>query len=183
MSPSVRRPRWARLSASLLTLVTAVAPPPPTRPLRTRSTRAGVQFGFTSAKAAPVSFAGHKHEVIAPVSGTVSADPGHLAASHVELTFLSSAISVSPEGEPEGDAPQGSGRDERTEGARCRGLPGDPLQDQNCFWTIDDGRSLRPVARRRDRPPRNESGIQRARQSRDRGNETHCERAVDAEAG
>jgi len=57
-------------------------------------------------KSGAFSFAGHKHEVLAPVSGTVTADPANLEASSVDLTFASGRLHVIPEGEPSGDAPK-----------------------------------------------------------------------------
>ena len=57
-------------------------------------------------KSGLLSFAGHKHEVQAPVSGTVTADPANLAGSSVELAFPSARLRVVPDGEPSGDAPK-----------------------------------------------------------------------------
>ena len=57
-------------------------------------------------KAGAFSFAGHQHEVLAPVSGTVTADPADLSASSVDLAFASARLRVLPEGEPTGDAPK-----------------------------------------------------------------------------
>jgi polyisoprenoid-binding protein YceI len=58
-------------------------------------------------KTGAFSFAGHKHEVVAPaLSGEVTADPADLAASRVSLTFEAAALKVLPEGEPAGDAPK-----------------------------------------------------------------------------
>ncbi len=57
-------------------------------------------------KSGAFSFAGHRHEVQAPVSGTVTADPADLGASSVDLTFASVRLRVLPEGEPSGDAPK-----------------------------------------------------------------------------
>jgi polyisoprenoid-binding protein YceI len=57
-------------------------------------------------KSGAFSFAGHRHEVQAPVSGTIAADPEDLSASSVELTFASGRLHVLPEGEPAGDAPR-----------------------------------------------------------------------------
>jgi polyisoprenoid-binding protein YceI len=57
-------------------------------------------------KSGAFSFAGHKHEVQAPVSGTVTADPKDLSGSSVELTFDSGRLRVLPEGEPSGDPPK-----------------------------------------------------------------------------
>jgi polyisoprenoid-binding protein YceI len=57
-------------------------------------------------KSGLLSFAGHLHEVLAPITGAVTADPEKVGASSVELTFTSARLSVSPEGEPKGDAPK-----------------------------------------------------------------------------
>ncbi len=57
-------------------------------------------------KTGAFSFAGHKHEVQAPVSGTVTADPANLSGSSVDLTFASARLHVMSEGEPSGDAPK-----------------------------------------------------------------------------
>lgn len=57
-------------------------------------------------KSGAFSFAGHKHEVLAPVSGTVEADPANLSSSSVDLTFASARLRVLPDGEPSGDAPK-----------------------------------------------------------------------------
>ena len=57
-------------------------------------------------KSGALSFAGHRHEVQAPVSGTVMADPANLSASSVDLTFASARLRVLPDGEPSGDAPK-----------------------------------------------------------------------------
>jgi polyisoprenoid-binding protein YceI len=57
-------------------------------------------------KTGTFSFAGHKHEVQAPVAGTITALPADLGASSVDLTFASARLRVLPEGEPSGDAPK-----------------------------------------------------------------------------
>ena len=58
-------------------------------------------------KSGALSFAGHKHEVVAPaVSGEIVADAADLGASRVALTFEAGALKVLPEGEPAGDAPK-----------------------------------------------------------------------------
>jgi polyisoprenoid-binding protein YceI len=57
-------------------------------------------------KSGAFSFAGHRHEVQAPVSGTVTADPANLSASSVDLIFGSGRLHVLPDGEPSGDAPK-----------------------------------------------------------------------------
>lgn len=57
-------------------------------------------------KSGAFSFAGHRHEVQAPVSGTVNADTADLSRSSVDLTFASGRLRVLPDGEPAGDAPK-----------------------------------------------------------------------------
>ncbi len=57
-------------------------------------------------KSGAFSFAGHRHEVEAPVSGTITADAAALSASSLELTFASAGLRVLPEHEPSGDAPK-----------------------------------------------------------------------------
>jgi polyisoprenoid-binding protein YceI len=57
-------------------------------------------------KSGAFSFAGHTHEVAAPVAGTVRADPSNPAASSVDLRFASAALRVLPDAEPAGDAPK-----------------------------------------------------------------------------
>lgn len=58
-------------------------------------------------KAGLLSFAGHEHRVLAPAfEGTVVVDPENLAESSVVVRFQASRLEVSPEGEPEGDAPK-----------------------------------------------------------------------------
>src|SRR5260221_6740757 len=57
-------------------------------------------------KSGAFSFAGHRHEVQAPVSGTITADSANLGASSVDLTLASARLRVLPEGEPSGDAPK-----------------------------------------------------------------------------
>lgn len=52
------------------------------------------------------SFAGHLHDVDAPVGGSITADPDNLQASSVRLTFAAARFHVLPEGEPPGDAPK-----------------------------------------------------------------------------
>ena len=57
-------------------------------------------------KSGALSFAGHRHEVMAPVSGTVTADPATVSASSLDLRFASARLRLLPEGEPTGDAPR-----------------------------------------------------------------------------
>ena len=52
-------------------------------------------------------FAGHAHDVVAPVAqGTVVADPDDLARSSVTLSFDAAALKVTGEGEPPKDVPE-----------------------------------------------------------------------------
>jgi polyisoprenoid-binding protein YceI len=57
-------------------------------------------------KSGAFSFAGHRHEVAAPVTGSITADPGNLGASSVELTFPTARFRVLADGEPAGDPPK-----------------------------------------------------------------------------
>jgi len=57
-------------------------------------------------KSGLLSFAGHLHEVVAPLSGTVIADATNLSASSVNLTFASARLTVLAEGAPAGEAPK-----------------------------------------------------------------------------
>jgi polyisoprenoid-binding protein YceI len=55
-------------------------------------------------KSGAFGFAGHTHEVVAPIaSGEVVADSGNLGASRVSLSFDSGALRVLAEGEPGDD--------------------------------------------------------------------------------
>ncbi|MEO8362417.1 MAG: YceI family protein [Vicinamibacteria bacterium] len=105
MPSFVPRIRRSLLPAWLLTSLAVVVPPTfAEAPVAYSVVPAKSSIRIHVGKSGPFAFAGHKHEVIAPVSGMVTADASKLAASHVELTFLSQALSVSTEGEPEGDA-------------------------------------------------------------------------------
>jgi polyisoprenoid-binding protein YceI len=58
-------------------------------------------------KAGLFSFAGHTHEVAAPVeSGLILVDPDNLPASSVRVTFEVSALKVTGKGEPADDVPE-----------------------------------------------------------------------------
>src|SRR5436190_6022549 len=58
-------------------------------------------------KSGAFSFAGHNHEVAAPlVSGEVVADPADLGASRITLGFDAASLKVLAAGEPAGDAPK-----------------------------------------------------------------------------
>jgi polyisoprenoid-binding protein YceI len=91
------------------TLVFAVlAAPPLSAEPRTYVVDAGASsVRIHVGKSGAFSFAGHKHEVVAPaLSGEVAADPADLGASRVSLTFEAGALKVLPEGEPAGDPPK-----------------------------------------------------------------------------
>jgi polyisoprenoid-binding protein YceI len=99
MSVSLRS--WAGVAAFLCTPPLAAAPR--TFVVDPAASSVRIHVG----KSGAFSFAGHKHEVVAPaLSGEVRADPADLAASTVTLTFEAAALKVLPEGEPAGDAPQ-----------------------------------------------------------------------------
>jgi len=52
-------------------------------------------------------FAGHEHDVVAPVAqGTVVADPADLARSSVTVSFDAAALKVTADGEPAKDVPE-----------------------------------------------------------------------------
>jgi polyisoprenoid-binding protein YceI len=57
-------------------------------------------------KAGLFKFAGHTHEVAAPVEGHIEADPADLARSSVTLTFQAAALRVTGKGDPPEDVPK-----------------------------------------------------------------------------
>jgi len=57
-------------------------------------------------KAGVFGFAGHDHEIAAPVTGTVTVDRADLTRSRVALAFESGALKVTGRGEPAGDVPE-----------------------------------------------------------------------------
>ena len=57
-------------------------------------------------KSGAFSFAGHRHEIQAPVSGRITADPANVGASSVDLTFPTARFRVLPANEPAGDPPK-----------------------------------------------------------------------------
>ncbi len=70
--------------------------------LDTNTSRVVIQVG----KAGAFGFAGHAHEVVAPVSGTVSLDASDPARTRVMLEFDSASLRVTGEGEPARDVPE-----------------------------------------------------------------------------
>jgi polyisoprenoid-binding protein YceI len=98
-------PFFLRFGAGAAVLLAAVplAAAPRTFVVDPAASSVRVHVGKTGA----FSFAGHKHEVVAPaLSGEVTADPADLGASRVALTFDAAALKVLPEDEPAGDAPK-----------------------------------------------------------------------------
>lgn len=57
-------------------------------------------------KAGVFGFAGHAHEVAAPVAGSVTLDRANLGRSRVVLEFETKALRVTGRGEPAGDVPE-----------------------------------------------------------------------------
>jgi polyisoprenoid-binding protein YceI len=58
-------------------------------------------------KAGLFRFAGHGHEVVAPIhQGSAVVDPDHLESASVELAFPAAALRVTGRGEPAGDVPK-----------------------------------------------------------------------------
>ena len=58
-------------------------------------------------KAGLFRFAGHGHEVVAPIhQASAVVDPDHVESSSVELTFDAAALRVTERGEPAGDVPK-----------------------------------------------------------------------------
>jgi polyisoprenoid-binding protein YceI len=99
------------LALSLLLLL--LLPPPPSgkagaadsRPFKidTAASRVLVHVG----KSGLFAFAGHEHEIIAPIrAGTVTLDPDHIERSSVELTFSAAQLRVAGRGEPDKDVPK-----------------------------------------------------------------------------
>ena len=92
-----------RVALSLLAFVPAARAAERSYTVDAGSSQVRVHVG----KAGIASFAGHEHEVRAPIKwGTVVADPDDPTRSRVELGFETAALTVSAEGEPAGDAPK-----------------------------------------------------------------------------
>jgi polyisoprenoid-binding protein YceI len=93
------------LVAAWLTASVALVVPPPSQPevLRIEKTsRVRIHVG----KAGAFGFAGHPHDVEAPVTGSVSVDRSDLSRSEVRLEFDSASLRVTGEGEPAQDVPE-----------------------------------------------------------------------------
>ena len=101
--------RWRRGRALAAVVATACLSPGFASPADAASATYSVVESKSSVrihvgKSGLFSFAGHRHEVEAPVSGTVTADPSHLESSSVDLSFAALRLRVREEGEPKGDA-------------------------------------------------------------------------------
>ena len=90
-------------AAALAASVAVAAAGPRTFTVDTERSRATIEVGKTGA----FSFAGHTHEVEAPLtSGVVHLDPDAPARSDVRLEFNAAAMHVTGKGEPPGDVPK-----------------------------------------------------------------------------
>jgi polyisoprenoid-binding protein YceI len=90
-------------AAALTASIAITAAGPRTFTVDTDHSRATIEVGKTGA----FSFAGHTHEVEAPLtSGVVHLDPDTLARSDVRLEFNATAMHVTGKGEPPGDVPK-----------------------------------------------------------------------------
>jgi polyisoprenoid-binding protein YceI len=92
------------LGLALLSLAGGSASAAPRRyPIDPASSRVLIHVG----KAGLLGFAGHEHEVIAPVhDGVATIDVDHPELSSVELTIHAAALHVTGRGEPPGDVPK-----------------------------------------------------------------------------
>jgi polyisoprenoid-binding protein YceI len=95
------------LLAVLSALPAALSAPPAAAAARTYAVDAGAsEVRIHVGKSGAFGFAGHTHEVTAPVKGEVVADPDNLGGSRVSLTFDTGEMKVLAEGEPAGDPPK-----------------------------------------------------------------------------
>jgi polyisoprenoid-binding protein YceI len=95
------RPAWVSLLACLFAVPVAAAS-------RTYAVDGGASdVRIHVGKSGALGFAGHTHEVVAPVKGEVAANPDELGASTVSLTFDAADMKVLAEGaDAGGDAPK-----------------------------------------------------------------------------
>src|SRR5262249_33066916 len=90
-------------AAALALSVAVAAAGPRTFTVDTERSRATIEVGKTGA----FSFAGHTHEVEAPLtSGVVHLDPDAPSRSDVRLEFNAAAMHVTGKGDPPGDVPK-----------------------------------------------------------------------------
>jgi polyisoprenoid-binding protein YceI len=91
---------WVSLLACLFAVPAAAAP-------RTYAVDGGAsEVRIHVGKSGAFGFAGHSHEVIAPVKGEVTANPDELGASIVSLTFDAADMKVLAEGADAEDGPK-----------------------------------------------------------------------------
>src|SRR4051812_48776776 len=97
------RAAFPAAAAVMIVAAPSLAAAPRTYVLDRGSSSVRVHVG----KSGAFSFAGHNHEVAAPLaSGEVVADPDDLGRARVTLSFEAGSLSVLPEGEPAGDGPK-----------------------------------------------------------------------------
>jgi polyisoprenoid-binding protein YceI len=90
-----------------VSLLAVLAASPASAASRTYAVDAGTsEVRIHVGKAGAFGFAGHTHEVVAPVKGEVVADPDNLGGSSVALSFDASGMKVLAEAEPAGDVPK-----------------------------------------------------------------------------
>ena len=90
-------------AVALAASIAVTAAGPRTFTVDTEHSRATIDVG----KSGAFSFAGHTHEVEAPLtSGVVHLDPDALERSDVRLEFNAAAMHVTGKGEPPGDVPK-----------------------------------------------------------------------------
>ena len=90
-------------AAALAASISVIAAGPRTFTVDAERSRATIEVGKTGA----FSFAGHTHEVEAPLtSGVVHLDPDTPARSDVRLEFNAAAMHLTGKGEPPGDVPK-----------------------------------------------------------------------------
>src|SRR5215471_16763012 len=93
----------ALVLSTLSASIGVLAAGPRTFTVDTQTSRALIDVGKTGA----FSFAGHTHEVEAPLSsGVVHLDPDALARSDVRLEFNAASMRVTGKGDPPGDVPK-----------------------------------------------------------------------------
>jgi polyisoprenoid-binding protein YceI len=98
--------RYARATRLLLVAVALIGAPRVGRAdeARYRLDPAASRVAIHVGKSGVFGFAGHEHQVVAPVlRGSVAADPDRLGQASVEVTFDAAALRVTGAGEPAGD--------------------------------------------------------------------------------
>lgn len=97
----------SRLAINALLLPLIISTAASAEPRRYTVDPASSRFTVHVGKTGLFGFAGHEHQVVAPVhEGTITIDRDHPETSAVELEFQASALRVTEQGEPAGDAPK-----------------------------------------------------------------------------